>query len=137
MKEAAEQVVEFLKDPAQRKALTDFILKTYRQYEGERASEFKARVQHEAEVDSQRLAPYHKPGNITPMMAEDLNMHETERAFARGLRHTQKSLVKSVEDRVEETNRLLAGIGGFSSQLKSCFARSTVVFLEQDDPRYS
>jgi len=137
MKEAAAQVVEFLKNPSQRQALTEFILKTYQQYEGERAAAFKARVQNEREVDSQRLAPHHTPGNIAPMMHEELNMHETEKAFARGLRATQKSLTKSVEDRVEETNRLLAGIGGFSSQLKSCFARSTVVFLEQDDPRYS
>jgi len=57
-------------------------------------------------------------------------------AFVRGMRATHGSLTRHVEQRVEEINRLLYGIGGFSSQLKSCFARSTVVFLEQDDPKY-
>ncbi|MGZ3709049.1 MAG: hypothetical protein ACXWPM_09775, partial [Bdellovibrionota bacterium] len=33
--------------------------------------------------------------------------------------------------------RLLADVGGFSAQIKSCFARSTVVFLEQEDPKHN
>ncbi|MCC7440316.1 MAG: hypothetical protein IT285_01705 [Bdellovibrionales bacterium] len=137
MRQAADDFVGFLKDPNQKQALTDFIVKTYREYESERVGRLQAQIEHEHEIDSQRLAPFHQSGNITPMVAKDLGMAETEAAFARSLRHTHKSLIKTVEDRVEETNRLLAGIGGFSSQLKSCFARSTVVFLEQDDPRHS
>lgn len=138
MEEAGEQFVSFLKDPANKRKLEEFVIHTFKQMESDRVDEIKARVENERRVDnSHRMTEFHKPGNIAPLMSEDLNMTNTERAYVRALQSTQKNLERTVEDRVEEINRLLSGIGGMNSQLKSCFARSTVVFLEQDDPKHS
>lgn len=135
-KEADNFVEGFLKDPENKRAFKDFIVQQYKKREAEDVERFKARVEHEKEVDSNRIEEFHVTGNIEPLVSTDLNMSDVEKAFARGITLTKKNLVRSVEDRVEEINRLLAGIGGFSSQLKACFARSTVVFLEQEDPKY-
>ncbi len=137
MKAAAEEFVGFLKDPAQKQVLQNYIMDAFKRFETEKMDEFQARIENEREVDARRIAPHHQPGNIGPMISEDLNMSDAERNFARGLRTTKAALQRAVEDRVEQINHLLAGLGGFSSQLKSCFARSTVVFLEEEDPRYS
>lgn len=134
---AASEFVEFLKDAGSKQALHDFMMETYRRYEAEKQNQLRARLENEEQVNSRRLAPFHDTGNIAPILSDTLNMVDTEKAFARGLKATQANLIRSVDERVEEINRLLAGLGGFSSQLKSCFARSTVVFLEQEDPRYS
>ena len=116
--------------------MQEFLIEAFQQFEKQKVAQVQARVQNEAQVDQRGATDFHKPGNIAPIMAENFNMYETERAFARSLRQTKANLTRSVEDRVEEINRLLAGLGGFSSQLKSCFARSTVVFLEEEDPRF-
>lgn len=137
MEKAAEAFVDFLKDSEGKSALVDFIKETYKKFEAQRVEQFKARVENEAKVNTNTAADFHTPGNITPILSEDLNMHNTEMAFVMAMKATKSNLQRSVEDRVEEINRLLAGIGGFSSQLKSCFARSTVVFLEQDDTKHS
>lgn len=131
----AEEMVEFLKDPEAKRALKDFVIDTYKRYEQEKIAQLQARMENEKEVDAIGSVPYHKAGNLSPIMGEELNMRETERAFARGLTATKKNMVRAAEERVEEIQRLLAGIGGFSAQLRSCFARSTVVFLEQEDPK--
>jgi hypothetical protein len=131
----AEELVAFLKDSKSKAAMKDFIVETFKQFEAERVEQFKAKVNKEHQVDSQSANGYHPAGNIAPLLAEAFNMHPTEGSFVRSLKVTQASLNRTVEQRVEEINRLLAGIGGFCSQLKSCFARSTVVFLEKEDPR--
>ncbi|MBN1115333.1 MAG: hypothetical protein JXA66_08335 [Oligoflexia bacterium] len=136
MESQAENVVNFLQDSGNKQKLKDFIVETYKEMESQKAGEFKARVLNEMEVNSNRKEEYHTPSNITPLLAKTFNMFDTEQAFARGMQATYSNLTRSVEDRVEEINRLLSGIGGFSSQLRGCFARSTVVFLEQDDPTY-
>jgi hypothetical protein len=137
MKQAAEQFVGFLKDPEQKQQLQAYIMEAFKRFENEKMAEFQARFENEREVDQRRIAPHHQPGNITPAMADDFNMVDSERNFARALRSTKESLQRTIDDRVEEINHLLAGLGGFSSQLKSCFARSTVVFLEEEDPKHS
>jgi hypothetical protein len=135
MKKNAEELVSFLKDSKSKAALKDFIVETFKQFEAEKVERFKAKVEAEHKVDSQSANGYHNAGNIAPLLADTFNMHPTEGSFVRALKVTQGSLNRTVEQRVEEINRLLAGIGGFCSQLKSCFARSTVVFLEKEDPR--
>jgi hypothetical protein len=135
--EAADDFIEFLKNSEGKKAIKDFLINTYKEHESERLAALKSRIEHEKSVDSRSSVPHHQPGNLEPMMHEDLSMTETEHAFARSLKTTKARLVRSVEERVDEINRLLADIGGFSAQLKSSFARSTVVFLEQEDPKHN
>lgn len=137
MEEAADDFVDFLKNSDGKKALYDFLTETFKKFEAEKFAQAKARFENEQKVDANKIADFHSPGNISPIMAETFNMADSEKAFARGLSATKKNLVRSLEDRVEEINNLLSGLGGFSSQLKSCFARSTVVFLEQEDPKHS
>ncbi|MBL7715189.1 MAG: hypothetical protein JNL01_06940 [Bdellovibrionales bacterium] len=136
LKQFAENVVEFLKDGTNKQALQEFLITAFKDFERKKVEQFAARVQNENEVNQKGATPFHQPGNLSPIMSESLNMHETERSFARGLKQTQNKLTRSVEERVEEINHLLAGLGGFSSQLKACFARSTVVFLEEEDPKH-
>jgi hypothetical protein len=57
-----------------------------------------------------------------------------EAAFVSGLQHTKSSLTKTVQQRVDEINTLLRGVGGFNRQIKASFSRSAVVYLEQEDP---
>ena len=133
----AEEFVEFLKDGTQKKAMQDFLIDAFKRFEGDKLAQLQARMENEKRVDEHRMADFHKPGNIGPIMSEAFNMFDAERSFARGLKQTKANLVRAVEDRVEEINRLLSGLGGFSSQIKSCFARSTVVFLEEEDPKHN
>lgn len=137
MNAAAEEFVGFLKDPEQKQVLQAYIVEAFKRFENESMSQFRAKFENEREVDARRIAPHHTSGNITPAMADDFNMGPSERNFMRALRTTKESLQRTIDDRVEEINHLLAGLGGFSSQLKSCFARSTVVFLEEEDPKHS
>lgn len=137
LKEFAENVVDFLKDGTNKRAMQEFLIEAFKQFEKRQVEQVQSRVQHESQVDNRGANEFHTPGNIGPIMAETFNMFEPERAFARSLRQTKQNLTRSVEERVEEINRLLAGLGGYSSQLKSCFARSTVVFLEEEDPRFA
>lgn len=137
MEQAAEEFVAFLQDSGAKETLKDFLLEAYKKYEADKIARIRTRVETESRLAQDPNHPQHEPGNIEPMMHGELNMTETEQAFARGLRGTQTNLIQSIEERVEEINRLLSDIGGFSAQLKSSFARSTVVFLEQEDPQYS
>jgi len=137
MEGEAEKFVSFLKDAETKKMVHEFLAEAYKNHETARVNQLQARMEHEAKVQSRGATDYHTPGNLTPMMAEDFNMHQTEKTFARGLKTTQNYLNRTIDDRVEDINRLLANVGGFSAQIKSAFARSTVVFLEQEDPKYN
>jgi hypothetical protein len=134
VKEATDEFVDFLKDSKSKKQLQDFLIDMYKDFEARRVAEMKARYENEKKTSHSH--PHHTTANISPLLSETMNMNEAEKAFVRSIQATKASLVKTLEDRVEETNRLLAGLGGYSSQLKSCFARSTVVFLEQEDPKF-
>lgn len=133
---ASEATVAFLTDHRAKKALKDFVVETYQQLEAEKVERFKARVEHERQVNEQGATPFHAPGNLAPLLAEDLNMVETERSIARSITQTKRFLARRIDERADEISRLLAGIGGFSSQLKACFARSLVVFLEEEDAKH-
>jgi hypothetical protein len=137
LEKAANDTVDFLKHHEARALLKDFLIDTYKKFEAEKVNQFIARVENEEKTNGTQTKPFHTHGNIAPLLAEDFNMAAAEKAFANGLQITKKTLVKTVEERVEEINRLLSGIGGFNSQLKSCFARSTVVFMEEEDPKHS
>jgi len=133
--EAKTFVEDFLVKSEAKEELTKYIIDLYKQLEREKIEEFKAKMKNEIEANNNRAEKYHEPGNIAPLLSKTFNMSTTEHAFAKGLKTTHECLMRSVDDRVEEINNLLSGIGGFSSQLKGCFARSTVIFLEQDDPK--
>ncbi|MEK6578207.1 MAG: hypothetical protein AABZ55_03190 [Bdellovibrionota bacterium] len=135
MDAAADDYVKFLKDSSIKQNLKDFIVKNYKEFETANLNKLQNRMEHEKEVNSQSSDENHDPGNLSPLLSETMNMHEAEYAYVRAIKSTKRNLVRSLDEKVEEINRLLAGIGGFSSQLKSCFARSTVVFLEQEDPK--
>lgn len=133
----ADRFVGFLQDSEGKKMLQEFIVEAYKKFEAAKITQIQARMEHESKVQKRGGTEYYTPSNIGPMMAEHLGMHEVETSVSRGLTTTKKNLEHSVEERVDEINRLLANVGGFSAQLKSSFARSTVVFLEQEDPKYA
>jgi hypothetical protein len=93
------------------------------------------RTMHEHKSELQGSTAYHKPGHIGPLMYEYLNMIGVEAAFVSGLQHTKSSMTKTVQQRVDEINTLLRGVGGFNRQIKASFSRSATVYLEQEDPR--
>ncbi len=134
VKEKSEEFVDFLKDPQNKDDLKNFIIDTYKALESEKINQFKAKVHNELQSDANKIEDFHTSSNISPLLDEAFNMNTIERAFSRGLKSTKDSLDHKVDERVDEINRLLSGIGGFSSQIRSSFARCTVVFLEQDDP---
>jgi len=129
------RLLDFLQYPRDRRKLTDFLEDTYRQYEHESVKRAINRAQHEHESELQGATPYHKPGHIGSLMYEYLNMIGVEAAFVSGLQHTKSSMTKTVQQRVDEINTLLRGVGGFNRQIKASFSRSAVVYLEQEDPR--
>ncbi len=136
--EAYEQdkvkLVDFLQYPREKRKLTEFLEETYKGYEAEAVNRLVNRVAHEREVESKGATPYYKPGHIGPLMYEYLNMMGVEAAFTSGLQHTKSSMTKSVQQRVDEINTLLRGVGGFNRQIKASFSRSAIVYLEQEDP---
>ena len=134
---AAEDFVKFLQDSANKETLMNLFIDSYQKVENDRILDFEAKFLHEREIDTQGAEPGHIPGNITSILAPAFNMKDPEKTVARSIEATKRNLDRKIEERTEEINRLLAGIGGFSSQLKSCFARSTVVYFEEEDPQYS
>ena len=129
------KLLDFLQYPRDRRKLTDFLENTYSQYEHESVKRAINRTVHEHESELQGATPYHKPGHIGPLMYEYLNMIGVEASFVSGLQHTKSSMTKTVQQRVDEINTLLRGVGGFNRQIKASFSRSAVVYLEQEDHR--
>lgn len=129
------RLLDFLQYPRDRRKLTDFLENTYNQYEHESVKRAINRTVHEHESELQGSTPYHKPGHIGPLMYEYLNMIGVEASFVSGLQHTKSSMTKTVQQRVDEINTLLRGVGGFNRQIKASFSRSAVVYLEQEDHR--
>lgn len=132
-----EEFVQFLKDPENKSAFQDIVIDAFKRFEAENIARYQARFENENRVNKNSNSDFHMPGNLEPMLHEALSMGDVERTFGRGIRSTKQGLVDTLDNRVEEVNRLLANIGGFSAQIKSSFARSTVVFLEQEDPKYN
>lgn len=130
------RLVDFLQYPKEKRKLTDFMEETYKAYEQESVDRTINRVVHEHDVELRGSTPYHKPGHIGPLMYEYLNMVGVESAFVSGLQHTKSSMTKTVQQRVDEINTLLRGVGGFNRQIKASFSRSAVVYLEQEDPKF-
>lgn len=128
------RLVDFLQYPREKRKLTDFLEDTYKAYEQESVERTINRVVHEHESELRGATPFYKPGHIGPLMYEYLNMMGVEAAFVSGLQHTKSSMVKTVQQRVDEINTLLRGVGGFNRQIKASFSRSAVVYLEQEDP---
>jgi hypothetical protein len=129
------RVVHFLKYPQNKRDLKEFIEDTYRAYERENVERAIARQQHEHESELQGSTDYYKPGHIGPLMYQYLNMVGAESAFVSGLQHTKASMTKTLQQKVDEINTLLRGVGGFNRQIKASFSRSATLYLEQEDPR--
>ncbi len=135
LEEATEDFVSFLENSENKRMLLDAFIETYQQTENDNIEMQCAKVMDEKRVNEEhKEGPYHKPGNIADLLGSTLNMAQTERTISRSIEVTKRSIERTIDDRVDEINRVLSGIGGYSSQLKSCFARSTVVYVEQDDP---
>jgi hypothetical protein len=128
------KLIDFLQYPREKRKLTEFLEQTYKNYEQESVDRIVNRVEHEHETEMRGATPFHKPGHIGPLMYEYLNMIGVEAAFVSGLQHTKSSMTKSVQQRVDEINTLLRGVGGFNRQIKASFSRSAVVYLEHEDP---
>jgi hypothetical protein len=130
-----ERLIDFLQYPRDKRKLTDFLEDTYKRYEQEAVDRSINRTVHEHKSELQGSTPFHKPGHIGSLMYEYLNMIGVEAAFVSGLQHTKSSMTKTVQQRVDEINTLLRGVGGFNRQIKASFSRSAAVYLEQEDPR--
>jgi len=128
------RLIDFLQYPREKRKLTDFLEETYKAYEQESVDRLVNRVIHEHDTENRGGTPFHKPGHIGSLMYEYLNMVGVENAFVSGLQHTKSSMTKSVQQRVDEINTLLRGVGGFNRQIKASFSRSAVVYLEHEDP---
>jgi len=128
------RLVDFLQYPREKRKLQDFLEETYKAYEQESVDRVINRVIHEHDSELRGATPFHKPGHIGPLMYEYLNMIGVEAAFVSGLQHTKSSMTKTVQQRVDEINTLLRGVGGFNRQIKASFSRSAVVYLEHEDP---
>lgn len=128
------KLVDFLQYPREKRKMKEFLEDTYKSYEQENVERLVQRVMHEHESELQGSTPFYKPGHIGSLMYEYLNMIGVEAAFVSGLQHTKSSMTKTVQQRVDEINTLLRGVGGFNRQIKASFSRSAVVYLEQDDP---
>ncbi|MEK6578206.1 MAG: hypothetical protein AABZ55_03185 [Bdellovibrionota bacterium] len=131
------RLVDFLQFPREKRRTADFIEDTYKKYENESVDRLINRVKHEHESELQGSTPFYKPGHIGALMYEYLNMIGVEAAFVSGLQHTKSSMTKTVQQRVDEINTLLRGVGGFNRQIKASFSRSAVIYLEQEDPKNS
>ncbi len=129
------RLIDFLQYPREKRKLADFIEETYKAYEQENVERTMNRVIHHHDVEMRGSTPFYKPGHIGPLMYEYLNMIGVESAFVSGLQHTKSSLTKTVQQRTDEINTLLRGVGGFNRQIKASFSRSAVIYLEQEDPR--
>jgi hypothetical protein len=128
------KLVDFLQYPREKRKLTEFVEDTYKAYEQEAIDRLLQRVIHEHDTELRGSTPWHKPGHIGPLMHEYLSMVGVESSFVSGLQHTKSSMTKSVQQRVDEINTLLRGVGGFNRQIKASFSRSAVVYLEHEDP---
>src|SRR5690606_3777313 len=118
------RLVDFLQYPRDKRKMTEFLEETYKAYEQESVDRAINRVIHEHNVETQGSTPYYKPGHIGSLMYEYLNMVGVEAAFVSGLQHTKSSMTKTVQNRVDEINTLLRGVGGFNRQIKASFSRS-------------
>jgi hypothetical protein len=128
------QLIDFLKYPKEKRKMTDFMEDVYKQFEMESVERTMSRVVHEHQSELEGATPWHRPGHIGPLMYEYLNMIGVESAFVSGLQHTKSSMTKTIQQKVDEINTLLRGVGGFNRQIKASFSRSAVVYLEQEDP---
>jgi hypothetical protein len=135
-KEDLEKLIEHYQFSGEKQKLQNFIEETWRKYETEKIDRTISRVIHEHDSESQGSKPFYQPGHIGPLVYEHMNMIAVESAFVSGLQHTKSSMVKTIQQRVDEINTLLRGVGGFNRQIKPAFSRSAVVYLEQGDPRY-
>lgn len=132
--EDRRKLADFLQYPKERRKLSEFLQDTYKAYEQEAVDRTINRVIHEHDSEMQGATDFYKPGHIGPLMYQYLNMVGVEAAFASGLQHTKSSMTKTVQQKVDEINTLLRGVGGFNRQIKASFSRSAVNYLEAGDP---
>ncbi len=136
MKNDKEKFLEFLKSPGNKRYLMQYLTDSYTKLEREEIDRAISRQKYEHDSQLEGATAWHKPGHIGSLMYEHLNMSGVENAYSSSLQHTKASITKTVQQRVNEINTLLRGVGGFNRQIKSSFSRSAVLYLEQDDPKY-
>lgn len=133
-REDSSKLIDYLRYPENKRVLADFLTQTYKELEKENIERITSRAVYEHQCEMEGAKPHHKPGHIGPLMYEYLNMCGVENAFVSGLQHTKSSMTKTIQQRVDEINTLLRGVGGFNRQIKASLSRSAVVYLEQEDP---
>ncbi|WP_141735763.1 hypothetical protein [Oligoflexus tunisiensis] len=133
--EDTSNLIDFFKYPKEKRKIAEFVEKTYKEYERESVERQVSRVENERKSNVEGETPYYKPGHIGSLVYEYMNMVGVESSFVSGLQHTKSSLTKSIQQRVDEINTLLRGVGGFNRQIKPSFSRCSVIYLEQEDPR--
>jgi len=130
-----ERLENFLKYPENKRELARFLQDTYKQIEKEAVDRSINRSIYQHHCDTDGSPPHHRHGHIGALVYEYLNMRGVENAFVSGLQHTKSSMTKTVQQRVDEINTLLRGVGGFNRQIKASLSRSAILYLEQEDPR--
>jgi len=135
LQEDREKLAHFLKHPQDKRKYQNFLAQTFIDYESENVQRLIDRVESEHKSELRGSKPHYKPGHIGALVYEHLNMMGVENAFVSGIQHTKSSMVKTVQQRVDDINTLLRGVGGFNRQIKPSFSRSAVVYLEKDHPK--
>ena len=117
--------------------MKDFMVETYKEFEAKAGqfARFKASRSRTRRRPTPRPRTKPMPRETSPLSGhESLNMHETG-GVLRPWHQDHEEEHDPLGRGARGGNQPPAGRNrGFCSQLKSCFARSTVVFLEQEDP---
>jgi len=130
-----EKLAKFLRHPRDKRKYHNFLAETFIDYESEDVQRIIERVESEHKSELRGAKPHYKPGHIGPLVYEHLNMTGVEDAFASGIAETKSSMVKTVQQKSDDVNTIMRGLGGFNRQIKASFSRSAVVYLEKDNPK--
>ena len=130
-----EKVARFLRYPEDKRKYQNFLTETFTDYEAEDIQCLIERIKTEHKSELRGAKPHYKPGHIGALAYEYLNMTGVEDAFASGIEETKSSMVKSVQQKSDDVNTLMRGLGGFNRQIKASFSRSAVIYLEKDNPK--
>jgi hypothetical protein len=134
--EDLDMLIKHYQYSGEKQKLQKFVEETWQKKETEINDRTISRIINEHESELQGSKSFYTPGHIGPLVYKYLNMIAAENAFVSGLQHTKSSMVKTIQQRVDDINTLLRGVGGFNRQIKPAFSRSSVAYLEQSDPQY-
>ncbi|GAH54040.1 unnamed protein product, partial [marine sediment metagenome] len=106
-----EKLAKFLRHPKDKRKYHNFLAETFIDYESEDVQRIIERVKSEHKSELRGAKPHYKPGHIGPLVYEHLNMTGVEDAFASGIAETKSSMVKTVQQKSDDINTIMRGLG--------------------------